>query len=388
MVEFDQHVKIGIARADQRIAAVDARDLRRAVGLQGLEFLAQPVIQGGVGNPRRRLAEMRLVGRAAIIQPGARSHHAQARDVAQPERIVDVHRRPYAVLAGVAVAGVVGFDAPRHAPPLRHVDDQVGCAHRLTGSQGRFDVHAGNVGQQQQAVLERGDGDRVAAIQPFEQSVCQRIRKIGLVAQGDAAVAALDHGDRHGPVLDVLRGQVGLRHEIPIPAVMVRNLCGHAAQFGERQFAARAESGDRDQFGLGIQRLPGHMQRLDRNLDAIGRRAGRRTALLDADIRNRSLLDRQGWNLLDLTASARQIGGIEGSGCAADATYCHELSPSKDHLRQFGVWHAKHFFLIQVISSISTDIFYVREYHDPIQTFCMLARVVYKKYLMFLIHEA
>ena len=308
-VKAGQRVKVGVARANQRIAAVDARDLGGAVRLQGLELLAQLVFEGGVGDPERRLAELCLVGRAAISQPGTRGQHPKTGYIPAPERIVEVHRRPYAVLAGVAVAGVVGFDASRNAPPRRHVDDQVGCADRGAGCQGGSHAHAGNVGEQQQAVLQRGDGDRVAAVQAVEQAVRQTIRKVGLVAQGDAAVAAFDHFDGHGPVLDVLRWQIGLRYEIPVPVVMARNLCRHRAQLGEREFVARLEPGERDEFGFGIQRLPRHPERVDDDLDAIGSRRGRRAASLDADLRNGFLQHGRGRNLLHLAASAwRDLG--------------------------------------------------------------------------------
>ena len=60
----------------------------------------------------------------------------------------------------------------------------------------------------------------------------QTVGDLGLIIQRDPAVVALDHGDRHGAVLDVLRGQVGLRHEVAVAVIVVGDPGGHGAQVG------------------------------------------------------------------------------------------------------------------------------------------------------------
>ncbi|MNY75189.1 hypothetical protein D3C86_2144030 [compost metagenome] len=52
------------------------------MGLQPVEFLAQAVVQIGIGDADFRALDLHLVSGAGIVQPFARGHQAQAGDIA------------------------------------------------------------------------------------------------------------------------------------------------------------------------------------------------------------------------------------------------------------------------------------------------------------------
>ena len=115
------------------------------------------------------------------------------------------------------------------------------------------------------------------------------------------ATVVVNAGTANQPLLDILLGQVSVRNEIAIFAVVACDLQRHCAQVRERQFSAGAEPCGGDQFGFRIDGLPGDAQGLDQGLGLIRQRELRRIALLDPDFGERSLRDRCEWNLLDLT---------------------------------------------------------------------------------------
>ena len=228
-------VKIGVARPDQRINTVNAGNIRLASGAQGCKLLAQFVVEFAVSHADRRFTERHLVRPPDIIQAGTGRHCAQARHIAQPQRIVKVDGRAQAVLAGIAVAGVVCVDAAAHESSRRHLNDQVGGSGCSARNQCRFDVDSGNVGEQQKTALQWIGKNRVAAVHAGQKAVGHVIGQPGLVAQNNLAILALAHRNGDCVVLDVLCRKISVGREVAIFHIVGGDFGRQAAQFGKRE---------------------------------------------------------------------------------------------------------------------------------------------------------
>ncbi len=136
VVEVAQQLEVVVVGTDQRVAGEDAGHLRRAAGAQAGKGAVQPIVEGGVGNPDRRVLNLGLVGDAAVIQPVERTQRAQGKPVAMTGGIVDVQGPAEAIGARIGAAGVVAVDAARKAPARRQGDVQVRGADRLAGAEG------------------------------------------------------------------------------------------------------------------------------------------------------------------------------------------------------------------------------------------------------------
>ena len=136
VVVADLCIQVAAARADQRITAIRAGDLRRALGLEHGKFLAQLVIHIRVGATQAQQPRLALVRQAAVVQAVGRGKRAHAGHVADAGQFIDVQGGADAVAARVAVALVIDVDAAVETRPRLHVDDEVGRAQGRTRRQG------------------------------------------------------------------------------------------------------------------------------------------------------------------------------------------------------------------------------------------------------------
>ena len=299
------------------------------------KFLAQAIIQRGVGDTQLGQSQLRLVRRAAVIQAVGRGEGAHGGDVAVAGQLIDAERGADPIAAGVAAALVVGVDAAVEAGAGREVDHQVGSAGGGAGRQGRTHRYARQVGQQQQAALERRGGDGLA-VEAGEGVRRECVGNPALVAQRDLAVLADQQRDVHDAVLDVLRRQVGVGEEVAALVEVAGDFLGHGAQVGQGQFGAGLEAGHADQLGFGKQRRR-HAQLVDDDARAVTDGRGCGWSVGDANLRRRRLQRRGRRNELELAACAG-LAGCEG--CLAEREQ-RQRQQFEAELRILDwVWHA------------------------------------------------
>jgi len=122
-------VEIGLARADQRVAAKYTGNIRSALGAKGFEFLAQIVFEAAVGNPGGGLAELQLVGGAGVIQAVKAAQHPQGGHIPETCQVVDMNGATQAIFTGVVAAPIVGVDTAGDASARGDIHNQVRRPH-------------------------------------------------------------------------------------------------------------------------------------------------------------------------------------------------------------------------------------------------------------------
>ncbi len=261
-VKGQLHGQVGLARTQQRVAAVDAGDAGRSVGLQAGEFLAEPVVEVGIGHADFCALDLHLVCGAGVVQAFARGQQAQACHVAVARGVVQIERAADAPAAGVAVAVVVAINAAGNQGPGHHVKHQVRAAHRGARREGGPHLHACKVAQQQQAAFQWCNGDGVVG-RRLDQALGDAVLEPCLVANRDRAVATFQHGERDQAILDVLRRQVGPSQEIALRMVVVGHAVGQAAHVGQCHCTLRLEAAGFEQRGLRERLGTGNAQCVD-----------------------------------------------------------------------------------------------------------------------------
>ena len=239
-----------------------------------------------------------------------RREQAQAQQVAEPRRIGVVDRAAEPVCAGVPVARVVGFQTAVEARGAGQIDGKVGRPDLRARRQGRMNDDARKIGEQQQPSFQGGDRDRISAVQAGGDAAGHIVGYAGFVANADRAVAALDHGDGHGPLKNVLGRQIGLGQHIAAAIVEAGNPGGQIPEFREGQVGARRETRSCDQFGLLEEGRARNPQGVHADARAFRHGVGRGSGLFDPDIGSWPLRDRDGRNLLQLCAGGRRLLGV------------------------------------------------------------------------------
>jgi len=149
--------------------------------------------------------------------------------------------------------------------------------------------------------------DHFAAVEAVEQALGQPIGQVGLVAQGDIAVAPFNHRNGHRAIFNGLRGQVGLGDKVSSGMVKIGNARRHPLQLTQVELCAGSKAGHGQQFSFGVQTLACQFQGID--LNPRRARCGRcgHLPLLHLNDRGDFLEGWRGWNLLYLAAGAGRL---------------------------------------------------------------------------------
>ena len=177
-------------------------------------------------------------------------------------------------LSGVAVAVVVDHEVAGDGLGGIDADLQVGAADGPARLQGGVDGQAGDVGQQQQGVVEPGLADGLAAVQRGQGVVQQPVVDAATVVELDLVVLRFQHFDAHDAGLDGLGRDVGPRQRIAVVVVIGGDAVGQFAQLRQGDAFAFAVRDQRVQ-GWGVDLgVAGDLDGLDLERRALGQLAG------------------------------------------------------------------------------------------------------------------
>ena len=121
------------------------------MGIEILEVLGQLVVHVRIRHAHLRGpgANGQLVGDTAVLLVFIRTHGAQRQAIAQAQRAIEVERAAQTVLAGEAVAVVIGIHRTGQQWAGRDVHQQIAGPDRGARLEGGFDLHPRRVGEQQ-----------------------------------------------------------------------------------------------------------------------------------------------------------------------------------------------------------------------------------------------
>lgn len=253
--------EIALARTQQRIAQAELRGGGGAAQVERAEHLLVDVIAqvGGAGVQ----AQARRRQRHAVVQVGERAaggfRDAERSQVAQAERIVELHLRTHACRAGAAVAEVVGPDAALHHRTFARVDHQAAGAGLAAALQRRAGRDAGQVVDEQHRSFQVGGTQRLPGRQRGRGDVTDAAGRDARGAAHDDAVgtrlqASRRHGDFQVAVRQVLARQVGAAQDETAAAEFAGHRLGDLQQLRMADRATDERRGDRRQVLGGSRR--------------------------------------------------------------------------------------------------------------------------------------
>jgi hypothetical protein len=151
------------------------------------------------------------------------------------QRIVDTEIAAETGPPGITIAVVIHPDVTREGRQIGYMDLQIGGADRSPRTERAIGAQAGHIAQQQQAAIQRTQGDQVAAMQRRQSGRQRVVVHPAVVAQGDRAITCFKYRDPHGGIMRLLRGDISARHQVAVLAVVVGDAGGQGIELRQAQ---------------------------------------------------------------------------------------------------------------------------------------------------------
>ena len=270
--------KVAVARAHDRVKGVDALHLTLACRIEVGEVLRQPVfeLRPAHANARAVVPDGNEVGEAGVPHAFVGGETAEACLVAITERRVPVEVGARAVLAGEAVAVIVGVDEPvQYSARLGNVDAQVGGAERPARPDLGGHLCSGQIVDDEQRPLEAGLGDDLALLEMrAEDADEQAVRDARTRAAIELQLpdASLEDADLDSAAVDRLLRQISLGEEVAARTIERAHFRRRLVQAFEIELLADELLDQGLKLRLRVKRVAGEGELLDLDLELRQRR--------------------------------------------------------------------------------------------------------------------